>query len=128
MIFYNEMGTFSPFLSEIQQLEPLDTQNKGWKIYLENQSLFLAELRQETLELHLALGPKTLELPLSFIQRMSRENLLYPSQSHSYFDASSTAGTTTSPGDSGGSGFFSNQLQKAAKEESSQRFLEQQKK
>ncbi|MEK7483382.1 MAG: hypothetical protein AABZ60_03515 [Planctomycetota bacterium] len=111
MTFSNEMGSFSPFLFEIQQLEPMDGENKLWKIYLENQSLFIAKLDQEKLGLRLTMGPKFLEIPLATVTRMNRETLFYP-------QASSLPNEEDSINLDG---FFSNQMQKNAKQESQQR-------
>lgn len=107
MTFSNEMGTFSPFLSEIRQLEPMDEQNQQWKIHLENQSIFIAKLEQDTLDLRLEMGPKELKLPLASVQRMNREYLAHPQKFNSFEDYESEVE----------SGFFSNQRQKAAKDE-----------
>ncbi|WP_372369388.1 hypothetical protein [Candidatus Uabimicrobium sp. HlEnr_7] len=117
MIFANEMGTFVPFLSEVSQLQKSDN---NWRIYLQNGSVFIAKLQQEHLDLHLTMGPRRLAVPLTAIKMMNREELLKPSSQRM---GQSMDSPSYQPTDDGLSideenSFFSNEMQKNAKDQS----------
>lgn len=131
MIFANEMGTFAPFLSEVVQLQQNDD---NWRIHLQNGSVFLAKLQQDTLDLHLSMGPPRLAVPLTAIKRMNREVLQRPGSFSRQSARQKFAPNDNMPeedgafgDDSGGdlfgggdddSTFFSNEMQKNAKDQS----------
>ncbi len=108
MKFGNEMGSFSPVLSEIRRLKPLDAEKKEWRIQLENGTVFIGELQQEQLALRLEMGPEKINLPLSQIRAMNRQVLVPPQSNVPSEDASAA-------------GFYSSARQKAAKVKASQR-------
>lgn len=110
MIFSNEMGSFAPFLSEIMQLEKKE--NNVWRIFLDNGSVFLGKLEQDNLNLHLSMGPKQLNIPLTVIKRMNKEIIYKPNMRKSISSLESTDFEELDDS------FFSNEEQKNAKKNS----------
>ncbi len=115
MKFGNEMGSFSPFLSEIRQLSPVDIEKKQWRIQLENGTVFIAALQQDELQLELDMGPKKISLPLSAIKQMNRQTLVRPQSRVRPQKQVQSLGHEI-PAESG---FYSNIQQKASKKAAS---------
>jgi hypothetical protein len=103
MTFRNELGIFSPFLSEVTQLEPLDKEKKNWQIFLRGGMVFRAEIAQKELDLKLDMGPHRIRLPLDSVEVMQRQALRQP------------RGLALGDGMSGD--FYSNESQRNVKEQ-----------
>ncbi len=113
--FSNELGTFKPYLEEIERIDPLDEAKRSWRMTLENGTSLVAELRQTELDLAFAMGPEALRLPLAAVVSMQRERFSVPSGG--FFDelemSSQSAGSAPAQPEDGR--FYSNTRQKAAK-------------
>jgi small nuclear ribonucleoprotein (snRNP)-like protein len=103
--FENELGCFEPYLSEITHILPRDPAKTSWEIHLSQGMIFNGRIPQKILSLQLEMGPETISLPLVEIERMEYQVLARPAA----FRPERARGL-----------FYSNALQKAAKEHAAQ--------
>ena len=113
VLFSTELGTFQPFLSEVENLVALDRKKNKWRVHFENGTVFHATIGQENLDLRLDMGPERFALALASVERMERQTLrpAHPPSSGIFFN-------TDSDGDVRARtecGYYSNAEQKAAK-------------
>jgi hypothetical protein len=80
LAFQTEFGEIRPFLSEINSMEPLDKNNKKWRVHLSNGTVLMAHFKQRSLDLKLAMGPETIQVPLLSIKHMDRQQLSFGEQ------------------------------------------------
>ncbi|MBI4613488.1 MAG: hypothetical protein HY720_07760 [Planctomycetes bacterium] len=71
--FESDLGTFRPYLEEIEKLDPLDDQKKKWRVTLSTGTSLVSVLKQDELDLALAMGPEKLVVPLASIVSMERQ-------------------------------------------------------
>ncbi|MHC4778875.1 MAG: hypothetical protein ACYTFG_09905 [Planctomycetota bacterium] len=122
IVFSNELGRFDPFLKEIENLKPLDTEKKKWEVRLEAGTVFNAEIAQDALELRLDMGPESFKVPLASIERMERQTIKRRGRDSGTVSAR-RVGRSRAPG-AAQDHFYTNASQKVAKEEAAKEWRE----
>ncbi|MCB9689708.1 MAG: hypothetical protein H6738_03495 [Alphaproteobacteria bacterium] len=80
----NELGTFSPFLSECVRVGPVGDPSGPWRVELVTGTVLVGPLRQEQLHLELPAGPHLVDLPLADLVAIDRTVWATPAPESSY--------------------------------------------
>lgn len=74
VVIENELGTFSPTLSECVRLEPVGDPDGDWVIELGTGTVLIGPLAYDSLNLALPMGPETLDVPLEVLVSIERQD------------------------------------------------------
>jgi hypothetical protein len=92
----NQMGTFTPRLSECRSVYPIDDPTGEWRIELHTGTTLIGNLDKDQLELSMALGPKQVTVPLAVMQSIEQQS----------WHVASPAGGTRGQGSGSGGGLL----------------------
>jgi len=70
----NQMGTFTPRLSECRSVHPIDDPTGEWRIELHTGTTLIGHLDKDQLELAMPLGPKQVTVPLAVMQSIEQQS------------------------------------------------------
>lgn len=70
----NQMGTFTPRLSECRSVYPIDDPTGEWRIELHTGTTLIGHLDKDQLELAMPLGPKQVTVPLAVMQSIEQQS------------------------------------------------------
>ncbi|MCP4602737.1 MAG: hypothetical protein GY847_19850 [Proteobacteria bacterium] len=110
--FEGELASFNPYLSEIRDLVRKDPNENFWHVVLANGTELHAKIKDNGLDLKPALGPKQVDMSSNLITRLEPAAMQAPG-SDSHMTPSQVAE---------GEQFYSNELQRFAKEEAAKRW------
>jgi hypothetical protein len=68
----NELGTFSPWLTECRRIEPLGDPTGDWRVELDTGTVLVGPLAESELVLALPMGPEEVTVPLSALASLQR--------------------------------------------------------
>lgn len=74
LVLDNEMGTFSPFLSECLSAAPLDEATGDWRIELVSGTVLIGPLVDDAITFQLDLGPDQITVPLDALVSLQRQD------------------------------------------------------
>lgn len=74
VVLENELGTFSPTLSECVRLEPIGAPDGDWLIELGTGTVLIGPLAHDSLNLALPMGPETMDVPLEVLVSIERQD------------------------------------------------------
>ena len=74
LVLSNDLGTFSPFLSECRSARPLGDPDGEWRIELETGTVLVGELADDELTLALPMGPGEVTVPLAILVAMEQQD------------------------------------------------------
>ncbi len=70
----NQMGTFTPRLSECRSVHPIDDPTGEWRVELHTGTTLIGNLDKDQLQLTMALGPKEVTVPLAVMQSIEQQS------------------------------------------------------
>ncbi len=79
VVMENDLGTFSPFLSECRSVRPIDDPDGEWRIELESGTVLIGNLADDELTLALPLGPDQVVVPLAILDSMEQQSWYFAS-------------------------------------------------
>lgn len=68
----NDLGEFSPFLSELRAVGPVGDPTGDWRIELETGTVLIGQVQQDELAFALPMGPDEIVVPLDALVRLER--------------------------------------------------------
>jgi len=74
IVIENDMGTFSPFLSECISASPLEDATGDWRIELISGTVLIGPLVDDTITFQLELGPDEVSVPLEALVSLERQD------------------------------------------------------
>ena len=76
--FVSDLGTFSPLLSEIEQLDRDPAGGDSWKVQLKTGTRIHGHIAEDGFDLHPVLGPERLTLTADLVERVEQVALARP--------------------------------------------------
>lgn len=74
LVLTNDLGTFSPYLSECHSARPLGDPDGDWRIELETGTVLVGKLADDELTLALPMGPGEVTVPLAILVAMEQQD------------------------------------------------------
>jgi hypothetical protein len=74
VVMENDLGVFSPFLSECRSVRPIEDPDGEWRIELESGTVLIGNLADDELTLALPLGPDQVVVPLAILDSMEQQS------------------------------------------------------
>ncbi len=74
LVLENEMGTFSPYLSECISAAPLEDADGDWRIELDSGTVLIGPLAHDAITFGLELGPEQATVPLDALVSLERQD------------------------------------------------------
>ena len=72
VVVKNELGTFSPFLSECQAVGPVADPTQDWRVELVTGTVLIGPLDTSQISFRLPMGPDTIDVPLEALASLDR--------------------------------------------------------
>ena len=70
----NDLGTFSPFLSECMSLTPVDGNDGDWKVVLASGTVLVGPMTHDSFDFAMPMGPDRVETPLELVAGIDRQD------------------------------------------------------
>ncbi len=71
----SSLGSFAPFLTECRSMAPVDGDPTGdWRVELNNGSVLIGPLAEQSLSLKLSMGPEAVSVPLTMLESIERQD------------------------------------------------------
>ncbi len=74
VVMENDLGVFSPFLSECRSVRPIEDPDGEWRIELDSGTVLIGNLADDELTLALPLGPDQVVVPLAILDSMEQQS------------------------------------------------------
>ncbi len=74
LVLTNDLGTFSPYLSECRSARPLGDADGEWRVELETGTVLVGKLADDELTLALPMGPGEVTVPLAILVAMEQQD------------------------------------------------------
>jgi len=74
LVLTNDLGTFSPFLSECRSARPIGEADGAWRVELETGTVLVGQLAENELTLALPMGPGEVTVPLAILVSMEQQD------------------------------------------------------
>ena len=73
LVLENDLGTFSPLLSECQYVAPVDDPEGPWRVQLQTGTVLVGHLANDSLTVALPMGPAEVQVPLAQFVSLNME-------------------------------------------------------
>jgi len=83
LVLRNDLGTFSPYLSECRSARPLEDADGDWRVELETGTVLVGELADDELTLALPMGPGEVTVPLAILVSMDQQDWYFAEREES---------------------------------------------
>ncbi len=70
----NDLGTFSPFLSECMSLTPVDGNDGDWKVVLASGTVLVGPMTHDSFDFAMPMGPSRVDTPLELVAGIDRQD------------------------------------------------------